>query len=50
MEMETEDDVTMEGDIDVSPAGAATIVTDKHEPVNDNVETDVLSKEPATLE
>jgi hypothetical protein len=43
MEMETEDDVTMEGDIDVSSA-AVTIVTDKLEPVNYNVETNVLEK------
>ena len=47
MEMETEDDVAMEGDMDVSSTGAATIVTDKLELVDYIVETTVSEKEPA---
>lgn len=49
MEMETEDDVAVEGDMQVSSSGAATIVTDELQPaVNVNVEMVVLEKEPAT--
>ncbi len=51
MEMETEDDVAMEGDTYVSSTGATTIVTDELQPaVNDNVEVAVLEKEPTAPE
>jgi hypothetical protein len=47
MEMETEDDVAMEGDMHDSSIGAATIVTaNKLQLVNDNVEMVVLGKGP----
>ena len=48
MEMETENDMAMEGDMDVSSTDAAIIVTDKLEPATHNVETTVPEKEPAT--
>lgn len=46
MEMETEDDVAMEGDMHDSYAAAGTIVTDKPQPENYNLETMVLEKDP----
>jgi hypothetical protein len=46
MEMETEDDVAMEGDMHVSSTAAGTIVTDELEPEYYNVETTVLEKDP----
>ncbi|KAI9451944.1 hypothetical protein BJY52DRAFT_1295769 [Lactarius psammicola] len=47
MEMETEDDVAVEGDMHVTSTGAATIVADELQlAVNDNVEMAVLEMEP----
>ncbi|KAH9046032.1 PHD-zinc-finger like domain-containing protein [Lactarius hengduanensis] len=47
MEMETEDDVAVEGDMHATSIAEATNVTDELQPVaNDNVEMAVLEKEP----
>jgi hypothetical protein len=46
MEMETEDDVAMDGDMHDSSTAAGTIVTDEPQPENYNVETTGLEKEP----
>jgi hypothetical protein len=50
MEMETEDDVAMEGDMHDSSTAAGTIVTENLaenlQPDNYNVETTVLEKVP----